>query len=282
MSPPVLAERIGPPVFPTLAVEDSLRAGFFRPAGQTAAGGATNEEKARLVRETAVFLEVMLASSMAHELGASEPGGALGPHSQRDEDLVLTIETRIGRSLRAIMSDAKEYLHIDVSGSSERNWIPLAILTRRVRSVLDACPIDEIEQSAAVLESQDWGHRARVAFDGLQALLFRTDERCVEQLRIAGSAYEKGHISVEEVAKLLAVHPVDALAMLDQAGFHRPIELLEIAADARAKIFERMRTDRLSRSHAFEPSAEMIARDVVASERIEGVDARRWIPREGP
>ncbi len=224
----------------------------------------------------------MLASSLAQELAAADPERAVTPDPQRDEEMVRAIEARVGRSVRAILSDAKEYLGVDVSGSAERTVIPLAALTRRVRSVLDACPIDDIEQSAAALGLESWGHRARIAFDGLQALLFRTDERCVEQLRIAGTAYAKGHIRVDEVAKLLAVHPVDALALLDQGGFHRPLELLEMDEDSRRKVYERMRADRLSRLHAFEPSTEMIARDVVASERIEGVDARRWIPREGP
>lgn len=275
----VLAKHAGPLALPNLDVEASVRANFFR-AGAESSGAAAGSREEALVNETASFLELLLAGSIAHEVAAA-PGGFLTPDQEGEEELVRLIEAWVGRSLIAILSDAVRYLRIDVSKSGAKDWLPLTTVTRRVRSVLDACPIDEIEQCAATLGLEDWGHRARVAFDGLQAFLFRTDERCVEQLRIAGSAYARGHISVDEVATLLAVHPVDALAMLDQGGFHRSLELIEMGDDASAKVYERMRADRLSRPRAFEPSAEMVARDVVASERIEGVDARRWIPREG-
>jgi len=40
-----------------------------------------------------------------------------------------------------------------------------------------------------------------------------------------------------------------------------------------------MREERLSREGRAHPPKELIARDVIASERIEGVDARVWIAR---
>jgi len=41
--------------------------------------------------------------------------------------------------------------------------------------------------------------------------------------------------------------------------------------------YARIREDRLKRAGKFEPTPKQVARDVIASERIEGVDARLWI-----
>lgn len=100
---------------------------------------------------------------------------------------------------------------------------------------------------------------------------------CRAQLAIGGAAYARGLVSVGELATLLSVHPLDALALLDAAGIHRPIDRVILSPEQRAEILHRLRDDRLKRSGRFEPTAEAIWRDVVGSERIEGVDARRWL-----
>jgi hypothetical protein len=260
-------------------VEAVLRAHFLQFDFGSSAHVHVDGDALELVQQTAVFLELLLAGAVAHELTAG--AAASGEAPSNAEDLVLRVEQRVGITLSSILRDAKKYLHLEIQKHSQSSWMPMATLTRRVRSILDACPIEEIEKAASVLSSEDWGHRVRIAYDGLRAFLFRTDQQCQEQLRIAGGAYSRGHISVEEVAKLLAIHPVDALALLDQAGFQRPIELIGLDSKVRSVILDQMRADRLHRAGRFEPSAERISRDVVASERIEGIDARRWIPREG-
>jgi len=74
---------------------------------------------------------------------------------------------------------------------------------------------------------------------------------------------------------------VDAVALLEQGGFQRPLDVIALSENERTEVYRRMRLDRLARKGSFAASAEAVSRDVVASERIEGVDARDWIPREG-
>ncbi|MEX2204871.1 MAG: hypothetical protein WEF50_01430 [Myxococcota bacterium] len=83
-----------------------------------------------------------------------------------------------------------------------------------------------------------------------------------KQVGRAGSAYAKGRISVDDVAKLL--------------------ELISMSPDDQALTYQPMRVDRLSRGGGFVPTPEMISRDVIASERIGGIDARAWFACGAP
>jgi hypothetical protein len=80
---------------------------------------------------------------------------------------------------------------------------------------------------------------------------------------------------------------VDPQAILEWArraeakGFARDLSVISLTDTEQEQVLDRIRVDRQSRRGIYKPSREAIARDVVASERLEGVDARRWITREG-
>lgn len=98
-----------------------------------------------------------------------------------------------------------------------------------------------------------------------------------EQFNRIGDAYRRGLLSVSDVADAFGVTPPDAVVLLEQHGFCRDIETIRLSEGERARILQRLRADRLARNGQPRPDPVRVARDVIASERIEGVDARRWI-----
>lgn len=102
-----------------------------------------------------------------------------------------------------------------------------------------------------------------------------------EQWHRLGRKYLEGSMTVSEVAAKLGLHPTDAVELLEDHGFHRSAEQLRLSEDDRSEIFEAMRADRLARGGAPAYDHEHVLRDTLASERIEGLDARRWVATRG-
>ncbi|HEY2510253.1 MAG TPA: hypothetical protein VGI39_05335 [Polyangiaceae bacterium] len=73
----------------------------------------------------------------------------------------------------------------------------------------------------------------------------------------------------------------DAVAFLEDHGHARPLEALRLTDEERARRYAAMRADRLARCGARPDDAgRLVMRNVVASQRIEGVDARSWLRRK--
>jgi len=154
-------------------------------------------------------------------------------------------------------------------------------ILRTMKSILELCAIEHLEGIAASYALEGWGHRCRVAYDGIKAFVLRNDPTKKEQVAIAGRAYVRGALSLLDVATLLNLHSVDAVVLLEELGFAKAIEQISLSDEDRERIYATMRRDRIQREARPNATPTAVARDVVASERIEGVDARRWIPREG-
>ena len=102
-----------------------------------------------------------------------------------------------------------------------------------------------------------------------------------KDLQAVGTGYGDDLLSITEVARLLGVAPPDALIMLVSGGYHRPLEVIRLTPEERQARLQAIRIDRLARKGAPAPDEDLIARDVIASERLESVDARRWISLGG-
>ena len=163
--------------------------------------------------------------------------------------------------------------------TAENAAVPLATAVRYAKKMVAACPITLIEQAAETTKLEKLGHRCRVAFEGLRAFIRRADPERRERLSVLGQLYAEAKISLSEVAKVLDVERADAIAELEEAGHWRAPEALVLESDEeRVALLAKVREDRLRRGGAPEPSDERAARSVIASSRIESVDARRWIP----
>jgi hypothetical protein len=111
----------------------------------------------------------------------------------------------------------------------------------------------------------------------LEGFVRRNDPRRQESLKLIGSKYRAGLLTVQEAAILMGKHPSDIVLLFEEYGYCRSMEVIALAPDERAQRLDKMRADRLRRQGKPQYAREQVVRDVLASERIEGVDARSWI-----
>lgn len=155
------------------------------------------------------------------------------------------------------------------------------MMVRSVSSLLTFCPTEMLESFEELAQANalaDLGHRCRIAHEGLQAFAHRNNSRHDAGARVVGRAYAKGRLSLAEVAAVLRISSSDAVAFLETSGFCRSPETIALPGDERQRILASIREDRLKRAGKPEATA-LVSRSVIASQRIEGVDARPWVPR---
>lgn len=95
-----------------------------------------------------------------------------------------------------------------------------------------------------------------------------------DRWRSVGRAYAEARVSLVEAATLLGLDVSDAAAFLETWGFARPLDAIALDESRRASIGARLRADRLARGGSPSEDEALVRRAVVASQRIEGVDAR--------
>jgi hypothetical protein len=91
-----------------------------------------------------------------------------------------------------------------------------------------------------------------------------------------GRAYADGRLSLAECAGALHVDVGDAIALLQEHGFARLPEVIELSPEEAAEGLAAIRRARLA---PMPPTADLVQRDVIASQRMEGVDARPYFCR---
>lgn len=229
------------------------------------------------VRVSAHFLELFWAAACAHEVLAELGAADFASSNQPAQYFAERVEQVTGLDVVALVNDPRTVALLKDLPTPAPATVSVTDVMAAVQTVLAACPISRIEQHARVRGLEKWGHRCRVAYDGLQSLVLRNDPAARDRVGIIGRQFVSGALSILEVATLLSIHTVDAVALLETHGYTRSRERLALSEPVRAQFFSAIRDDRVRRDGTFEPTSEQIARDVVASERIEGVDVRSWI-----
>ena len=87
--------------------------------------------------------------------------------------------------------------------------------------------------------------------------------------RIVGRSYAAGDATPQEAARALGMSLTDLVVFLESHGYQRTPEVVSLDAEDRANALERICATR-----GRPRSEHWIARDTVASQRIEGIDAR--------
>lgn len=151
-------------------------------------------------------------------------------------------------------------------------------VVRAVRSLLLHVPEGELIPSGRAIRP-DLAHQCRLALDGLRAFVVRHQHPDRTRFAVVGHAYADGRLSIDEVAVLLGAAVPDAVAHLEEQGFRRAPDALRLAPDARSERLRRIRDDRLARNSEPAPDPDLVRREVIASQRIEDIDARAWLPR---
>ncbi|HEX8211276.1 MAG TPA: hypothetical protein VF584_13970 [Longimicrobium sp.] len=157
---------------------------------------------------------------------------------------------------------------------------PLAVtpvFVRAVSSLLEFCPIEELVVLGEQLGHPDLGHRCRLSFDWLRAFVRRQTPGEQETLHILGRAYAERRLTLDDAAHLLSMPRTDAVAWLEEYGYARDLDAGALTPDERSARYARMRQDRVARKGEPAFDQQLVTRDVIASQRIEGVDARLWL-----
>jgi hypothetical protein len=200
---------------------------------------------------------------------------------QTEEQLSDSFQ-KLDQFIRTVIADVDEVI-VDIQttlGEMERKGDGLASyhwsqVVKNFSAIVTECPIFEMLILAKIADQPSLGHRATVAFDALQSFVWRHDSGRAETLRIVGEQYQLGHLRLKEVAQLMGMPPSNAVFELERGGYGRTIETMTISSDERNKIYSNLR---LGRHRTLSPvDLDLVKRDTIASERIEGVDAREWI-----
>jgi hypothetical protein len=151
------------------------------------------------------------------------------------------------------------------------------VFVRAASSLLEFCPIEELVALGERLGHPELGHRCRVSYDWLRAFVRRHTPGERETLHIVGRAYAERRLTLDDAAHLLSMPRTDAVAWLEEYGYARELESGALTPAERSERYARMRKDRLARDGEPVLDPDLVARDVIASQRIEGVDARLWL-----
>jgi hypothetical protein len=146
-----------------------------------------------------------------------------------------------------------------------------------MNAIVAETPIEELERDSRSIDAPELAHRARNAYDRLRAFVRRYDPAHAEVLRIVGDQYQRGNLGLRDAATVLGMSTSDLVFELEQDGFARPPSAVTLTEDRREAIYQRLRQQRLARTGPPVLNDDLVDRDVIASERIEGVDARAWI-----
>ena len=236
-----------------------------------------------VIRKSAVFLEVLHSSAVLHEVMAEQGIATYADAGRQAVQLVEVVSERTRLHLLSLLKEASstlEYPTREANQALEAEVLSIPAVVRVVRSVVDACPIEELKASNERLNLEVIRHRCRVAYDALQAFVRRHDPKQKAQLQVVGRHYGDGALSLTEAATLLEMHAVDAIALLEESGYGRSPEAIALTETDRSHAYSAIRADRLERKGTFVPSRDEVSRDAIANSRIEGVDVRSWIPRE--
>jgi hypothetical protein len=155
----------------------------------------------------------------------------------------------------------------------------VAVMLRASRAMLVHVPLEALAPIGREQDFAELWHRLVTAYEALAAFVRRGDPApAAEAMRVAGRAYVDGRLSIGEVTSLLDVPRADAVALLEAQGYCRTAERVQLSPEERAAALRAIREERLARGGMPIASEGLVRREVIASQRIEGVDARPWLP----
>ena len=185
----------------------------------------------------------------------------------------LSLDDVVAENARLLETSAKLDVNDDEVIVQETDAV-----ARAVQSLLLHCPIDALTRSAGA-DHPEQVHRCKMAYDGLRAFVARHSHPDSVALAVIGRAYAEGRLSIDEAAKALSFEIEDTVALLEEQGFRRSVDTIRLDEATRNARLTAIRQDRLARRGQPSFDERLVARDVVASQRIEDIDARPWLVR---
>ncbi|MBT9555931.1 MAG: hypothetical protein IV100_07880 [Myxococcales bacterium] len=213
-----------------------------------------------LVREGATWLEAMRSQSIQHHVQAFS--GIDFPTARR------------------AIANLVANKHLPEPKPPKRTPVRPELLPHVVRCVRESLSasaeyVESVVEGARALDRPDLAFRLARAFVKMQAFLVR-HEAAPETLALS-TLYAKGSVSAQEFADVLKLSVPDGIALLEELGACRPIGVMRLSTEERRSKAERLRGSRSTVRENPELDAAHAARSVIASQRIEDVDARPWV-----
>jgi hypothetical protein len=146
-------------------------------------------------------------------------------------------------------------------------WLVEAIDTTHADSQREQQALEDLRER---LNSDD----AALYFGDHRAVFERSFAARLRRRVEAMAGYLDGTVSLHDLATVLERSRADLLAEFDAAGFDRPVGAIRLRHEERASILARLRADRLDRKGEPIVDGDKVCRDVIASQRFEGIDAR--------
>ena len=250
--------------------ENQLRLSFLAVDSSAEFGHGLKLDPADLIRRSATLLEAMVVVACHFEYVTEETESGRTP-SLRQAFLRVSALTHL--DVRRVVHEAKAAF--PQPESTARAGLSLSAIVRSVRGLLAICPIQELEDLAKDVALEKVGHRCRVAYDGLQSFVLRTDPHRRSAFRALGQAYTSGALDARSIASILDADASDVSAELEACGYVRTLETMLLDDADRDDRLAQARFRRLARSEGEARYATSLARrDMIASERLENIDAR--------
>lgn len=154
--------------------------------------------------------------------------------------------------------------------------IPVVRLLRGVRSAAPQFPPPSQEEANELIAAgvrPSTVHALQRVCSRLEQLARRTGPAVPRVLRALGPAYAQGRISLGEVGNALGLPPEDAVLLLERNGYCRPVSVIRLGERQRAEFASAF----ANRVLAGDTDESLVRRLVLATQRIEDVDARLWL-----
>jgi hypothetical protein len=126
-------------------------------------------------------------------------------------------------------------------------------------------------------EGQTLRYRWQGALREIRSVAARLDPKVEQAFKSVGEAYAEGRLSLVEASQAVKLPVWEVIPRFEQLGFYRTGEAARLPQEKRDSLYQQMRESRLRRQGQPAPSEERVARAVIASQRIEDVDARQWL-----
>jgi hypothetical protein len=255
------------------------RTRYIKIAEQAARDPDTETERRAVLENCVAWLELFYVGALAweaiHQLGIRSLEELRAKIAEVDQHVEAALPDA------AVICQRFGQLFGDLPDGEELardEWLSIewAQAVRSLDAIAAECPIDHIEDLGRRLDPQ-LGHRARNLYDALRAFVRRHDSEHAEIVRIVGEQYQRGNLRLRDAARLLGMSTSDAVFELEQDGYSRPVSAIALTDDERQAVYQRLRQRRLERTEVPIVDLDLVERDVIASERIESVDARAWI-----
>jgi hypothetical protein len=239
---------------------------------------APEEEARQFLRGVTAFIECLYVSFVFVEVARGQGCQTIPEAVEQHEDIERLVHalTKL-RPAEVFRDNPLAVRRLSKAPPATDDLPKLDRLLLIVSSFVGAFPVRKLVDLAIEVGLQDFGARIQVAHDGLDRFAKRNDPLTDHRIRIVGPDYAAGQLSLGDATHALAMSAPDTVALLEKFGYARPLEHIALTEERRALHYgalRRSRQQRHGKPHA-EPSA--IARDVIATQRIEDIDARPWL-----